>query len=60
MRWTLGSSARKSELSEDTTKSNAEALCSDLFLASLYEQHFIKITCPWLIGQPPQVFPALS
>lgn len=45
MKWTLGSSAHRSELNEDATKSNANALCFDLFLASLYEQRFIKITC---------------
>lgn len=45
MEWILGSSAYRSELHEDATKSNADALCSDLFPASLYEQYFIKITC---------------
>lgn len=54
--------ATRSEMNQDAIKSNADALCCDLFLASLYERHFIKITCvvTWLTGQPPRVFTALS
>lgn len=54
--------ATRSETNKDAIKSNAQVLCCDSFLASLYERHFIKKTCilTWLIGQPPRVFTALS
>lgn len=49
--WTLGST----EINQDAMKSNTDALCCDFLLASLYERHFIKISCvvTWFIGHAP-------